>query len=80
MGGQAGFGLGARRACRCGTGVHDHVDHRQVMVMLAEILANATLDAIARHRAAGRAHADREPEPRMLETVGFSADEEQRVG
>ena len=80
MTGETGFCLGARRAHRRATGIHDHVDHRQRVLMLPEILADASLDAIARDRASGDTHADREPEPRVRKTVRFRADEEQRVG
>ena len=48
--------------------------------MLPEVFANPALDAIARHRTAGRTDTDRKTEPWVLETVQLRAHEKERVG
>ena len=69
------------RGDRCrGPRIHHQVDHRQQVPMLPEVFANPALDAVARHRAAGRTDTDRKTEPWVLETVQFRAHEKERVG
>jgi hypothetical protein len=48
--------------------------------MLPEVFANPALDAIARHRTAGRTNTDRKTEPCVLEIVQLRAHEKERVG
>ena len=60
--------------------IHHEIDHRQQMAMLPEVLANPSLDAVARHRTAGRTDTDRKTEPWVLKTVQLRAHEKERVG
>jgi hypothetical protein len=77
---KTGRGLGVR-GCRGSRSRIDHeIDRRQKMAMLPEIFANPTLDAVTRHRAAGGANTDREPEPRVAKIVQPRAHEKERVG
>ena len=77
---ETGLRLRMRGDRRGSARIHHQIDHRQQMAMLPEVFANPALDAVARHRTAGRADTDRKTEPRVLETVQFHAHEKERVG
>ena len=76
---KTGRGLRVRGCRGSRSRINHEIDRRQKMPVLPEIFANPTLDAVARHRAAGGANTDREPEPRVAKIVQLRAHEEERV-
>jgi hypothetical protein len=73
-------GLGVRGGRSSRSRIDHEIDRRQKMPVLSEILADPTLDAVTRYRAAGSANTDREPEPRVAKIVQLRAHEKERVG
>ena len=80
MHGEAGCGLRVRGGGRGGPCVHHEVDHRQQVLVLAEILTNPPLDAIAPDGTACGADADRKTKTWMPETIQLHAHQEEGVG